>query len=219
MSTALGPTIADDVVLSFDINPGTLLQFLESRSEKGPRLKCFEGSVTLVSPGMSHETAAHRLDLLVLAICHELGIPLKAVASTTWFLPKGAGDTAYEADKSYFLRDVGPERIGTMPDLAIEVVVSHSASKALRAGSRLAIPELWVFEAKRGRLAFHRRIGRGKAKGTYRAEPRSRTFPSLSTADVLERLADPADSDITYLENCREWARQVLVPRARERAD
>ena len=51
MASTLVPTITPDNVISFEINPGTLLQFLETRAEGGPRLKCFEGSVTLVSPG------------------------------------------------------------------------------------------------------------------------------------------------------------------------
>ena len=55
MASTLVPTITPDTVISFEINPGTLLQFLETRAEGGPRLKCFEGSVTLVTPGMSHE--------------------------------------------------------------------------------------------------------------------------------------------------------------------
>ena len=57
MAPVLIPAIAPDTVMTFEINPGTLLQFLELRAEGGPRLKCFEGSVTLVSPGMPHETA------------------------------------------------------------------------------------------------------------------------------------------------------------------
>lgn len=221
MSTTVAPTLAltVDNVVSFDINPGTLLQFLQSRSEKGPRLKCFEGSVTLVSPGMSHETAAQRLEFLVLAVCRELDVPVQTLASTTWFLPKGAGDTAYEADKSYYLREIGPERAGTMPDLAIEVVVSHPAGKAIQAGAWLGIPELWVFEVNHGRLTFHHRTGRGKARAAYRAEPRSRAFPLLIPADVLERLADPVEDDFAFLENCRAWARQVLVRRSQNRAE
>ena len=50
MTSTLTSTIAPGSVVSFEINPGSLLRFLETRAEGGPRLKCFEGSVTLVSP-------------------------------------------------------------------------------------------------------------------------------------------------------------------------
>src|SRR4051794_18613170 len=102
MASTLTSTLVSDVVLSFEINPGTLLQFLATRAEGGPRLTCFEGSVTLVSPGMPHEVAAERLASLVLAISLQLRIDHSALASTTWTLPSGAGDTAYEADKAYY---------------------------------------------------------------------------------------------------------------------
>src|SRR3954449_12230089 len=103
MASTLAPTITPDIVMSFDINRVTLLQFLDTRAEGGPRLKCFEGSVTLVSPGMPHEVAGGRLSLLILAICLELRIKRKALESTTWKLPLGAGDTAYEADAAYYI--------------------------------------------------------------------------------------------------------------------
>src|SRR3954453_3171762 len=104
MAPTLTPTITPDIVLSFEINPGTLLQFLDSRAEGGPRLKCFEGSVTLVSPGMPHEVAGERLAGLVLGVCLELRIKHSPLASTPWTLPFGAGDTGYEADKAYHIQ-------------------------------------------------------------------------------------------------------------------
>jgi Uma2 family endonuclease len=192
----LARAIAPDTVLSFEINPGTLLKFLEARAEKGPRLKCFEGSVTLVSPGMPHERELDRLSSLVKAICFALRIKLSALRSTTWYLPLGVGDKENQP-----------------PDLAIEVVVSNPATKAMHAGAFLKIPELWVFDVPRRKLTFYHLVTRGKHQGTYRPSPRSRAFPVLTSADVLERLEDPEDDDIAFGENCREWARRVLVPR------
>jgi Uma2 family endonuclease len=215
MATTLAMTTTPDQVITFQINPGTLLEFLGARAEGGPRLKCFEGSVTLVSPGKSHETRGSRLDLLMLAVCLELGIRRESLESTTWMLPAGAGDTAYEADKAYYIQSQGTAKKHQPPDLAIEIVVSHSEKKALRAGAFLKIPELWVLDIPRRRLTFYHLTVRGKSKGTYRPEPRSRAFPVLTSAEVLERLDDPETEDIAFLENCRAWARRVLVPRRR----
>ena len=215
MASTLAPTITPDTVISFEINPGTLLQFLEARAEGGPRLKCFEGSVTLVTPGRSHESMGHRLDHLILAICLELGINHTGLASTTWTLPFGAGDTGYEADAAYYIQSHGEEKVNQPPDLAIEVVVSHSEKKALRAGAFLKIPEMWVLDIPRHRLTFYHLVVRGKQKGTYRPQPRSRAFPVLTSAEVLERLDDPETADRAFHENCRAWARRVLVPRLR----
>ena len=216
MATTLAPPITPDAVVSFEINPGMLLQFLEARADRnGPRLKCVEGSVTLVSPGKTHEDAGVRLSFVILAICLELRIKIRSLRSTTWTLPRGAGDTAYEADLAYDIESLGRPDEDHPPDLAVEVVVSNPATKAFRAGAILGIPELWVLEVP-GRLTFHHLATRGKFKGTYRPHPRSRAFPFLTPADILEPLDDPFEDDAAFLENCREWARRVLIPRVRD---
>jgi Uma2 family endonuclease len=215
VASALASTIAPDTEVTFQINPGTLLQFIDSRAEGGPRLKCFEGSVTLVSPGMPHEVKGRRLDYLILAVCLEFRIRYAGLASTTWTLPLGAGDTAYEADAAYYIQSHGTAKKHQPPDLAIEVVVSHSEEKALRAGAFLKIPEMWVLDIPRHRLTFYHLTVRGKQKGTYRPQPRSRALPVLTAAEVLERLDDPETDDTIFHENCRAWARRVLVPRKR----
>ena len=215
MASTLATAIAPDIVLSFEINPGTLLRFLASRAEGGPRLKCLERSVTLVSPGMPHETSGARVSLLILAICFVLRIRYTPLESTTWVLPRGAGDTAYEADAAFYIQSHGRAKPRQVPDLAIEIVVTNPATNALRAGAFLKIPELWILDIPGQRLTFYHLVSGGKEKGTYRPEPRSRAFPVLASVDVLERLEDPETDAVTFHENCRDWARRVLVPRLR----
>lgn len=215
MTTALATALTPDTVMSFEINPGTLNKFLEARAESGPRLKCYEGSVTLVSPGRPHETSGYRLTNLVLAVCLELGIEHTSLASTTWKLPKGAKDTAYEADQCYYIQSYGTAEEDQVPDLAIEVVVSHSEKKALLCGALLGIPEMWVIDVPHHRLTFYHLSRRGKHKGTYQPHARSRAFPFLNSAEVLEQLDAPAAGDTAFHQNCRAWAREVLVPRWR----
>jgi Uma2 family endonuclease len=217
MAATLAETFTPDRVVSFQIRPGTFRQFRDALAEGGPRLKCYEGSVTLVSPGRSHETAGGRLASLVLAICLELGIEHTALHSTTWELPEGdeVEGTAYEADQSYYVQSHGTAVEGQVPDLAIEVVVSNPETKALACGALLGIAELWVLYVPRRRLTFFHLMKRGKHKGTYRPQPRSRAFPFLLANEVLERLDDPVSGDTAFHENCRAWARRVLAPRRR----
>ncbi len=217
MASTFAPTIAPDTVVSFEIDPGTLLPFLETRPEGGARLKCVQGSVTLVSPGKPHETAGVRLASLVLAVCLELRIRHSSLSSTTWTLAFGAGDTAYEADQAYYIQSHGTAKDRQPPDLAVEIVVTNPERKALLAGAALGIAELWVLDVPRHRLTFHHLTTRGKNKGTYRTKATSRPFPVLTAPEVLERLDDPEPDDTTFHENCRAWARNALVPRSRAR--
>jgi Uma2 family endonuclease len=215
MVTVISSELTPDHVLSFEINPGTLLQFLETRAEGGPRLKCFEGSVTLVSPGKSHEQDLDRLSSLVLGMCWGLEIEPTPFRSTTWTLPAGLEDTAYEADAAYSIQSSGRAEENQPPDLAIEVVVSHPATKALRAGASLMIPELWVFDVPRRRLTFYLLATKGKHQGTYQPAPQSRAFPTLTAAEALELLDGPEAGPIAFMITCRDWTRRVLVPRIR----
>ena len=216
MATTIARAIAPDAVVSFEINPGTLHQLLQARVDRaGPRLECVEGSVTLVSPGMSHESTGYRLKFVIAAIFLELGIKHKGLQSTTWALPTGTGDTAHEPDDAYYIQSFGRAKEGRAPDLAVEVVVSNPAFNALRAGAILGIPELWVLDVP-GRLTFYHLATRGKHKGTYRPQAKSRAFPFLTAADVLERLNDPDEDDTVFQRNCHEWAGRVLAPRVRD---
>ena len=74
---------------------------------------------------------------------------------------------------------------------------------------------MWVLDQHRHRLTFYHLAVRGKQKGTYRSAPRSRALPALTSAEVLERLDDPETDNAAFYENCRTWAKTVLVPRSR----
>ena len=95
-------------------------------------------------------------------------------------------------------------------------MVSHPATKPLRAGAFLKIPELWVLDIPRHRLTFHHLATKRPVEGDLIAPAsRSRAFPFLTSSEVLERLDDPETGAIAFHENCRAWARRVLVPRLR----
>jgi Uma2 family endonuclease len=213
VAATLAPPFTPDKVVSFHIMPGTLGQWRATMAEGGPLIKCFEGSVTLVSPGGTHEIAGHRLMILILAICGVLKIPHTPLGSTYFSLPEGAKDSGYEPDEGFYIQSHATAAEGQAPDLAIEVVVSHSEKKALACGALLAIPEMWVLDIPRHRLTFYRLVRSGKHKGTYQPQPRSRAFPLLSSSDVLERLDDPERDAAAFHENCRNWVAEVLIPR------
>jgi Uma2 family endonuclease len=212
---AAAPAVTPDRVISFPIRPGTLPLFRDAMADGGPLIKCYQGELTLVSPGFSHETFCARLATLVVVLCAVLRIPIKQLRSTYFELPQGTEDSGYEPDEGYYVQSFGNAPEGHRPDLVVEIVVSHSERKALAVGLLLRIPEVWVLNVPRRTLVFHHLVTRGKNKGTYQRRPRSRAFPFLEAAEVMERLQDPVEDDAAFHENCREWAARVLLPRYR----
>jgi Uma2 family endonuclease len=207
---AAAPAVTPDRVISFPIRPGTLRLFRAAMADGGPLIKCYKGELTLVSRGLSHERSRARLAGLIFAVCAVLRVPIKPLGSSYF---EGGEDSGYEPDEGYYVQSFGNAPEGHRPDLVIDVVVSHSEREALANGLLLGIPEVWVLNVPRRTLVFHHLVRRGQDQGTYRPRPRSRPFPFLEAAEVMERLEDPVEDVAAFHENCREWAARVLLPR------
>ncbi len=207
--------VTPDRVISIPIQPGKLALFREMAPEGRARIKSFDGSLTLVSPGRPHELHRQKVGLLILTIGDVFGIPIQSLGSELFHLPEYAEDVAYEPDESYYIRNFGKATEGQAPDLALEVVVSHPADKALRCGAILGIGEMWVLDVARHKLTFFTLATRGKNKGMYQPKEKSRAFPFLTPDDVLGRLDEPQDDLVGYLRQCRAWVEDVLAPRVR----
>jgi Uma2 family endonuclease len=205
---------APDMVVTIPIRPGGLRLYMELAREGGPLVKCVPGSLTLVSPGRTHETSDRRLGILILAIGSVLEIPLLPLGSTFFSRSKDHPDYGYEPDESYLTGTLGKSE-DHRPDLAVEVVVTNPDKKAPANCALLGVPEVWVWNIPRKRLVFYHLVTRGKNKGQYVSNPRSRAFPSLEVGMVLERLSDPTEDGSTFDRNCRAWVAQVLAPLAR----
>lgn len=222
MVAGLETTYRPDNVVTLRVASDALGHFLDMVGgvvEGNPRLKCGDdGRMTFVSPGKTHEQAGRRLGMLVVAVSSVLEIPFSADGSTLYPVP-GTG-RGYIPDESYYLQRHGDARAGTAdvpPDLVIEIVVSHPATDALVDCALLGVPEVWVWDVPGESLTFHRLAARGKNKGRYVADPRSRVLPMLRADEVFERLGDPTDDAGRFDRNCRAWAERVLRPRWRAR--
>jgi hypothetical protein len=222
MAATLAATYAPDNVVTLHVVSDALAHYLDMVGgvvEGNPLLKCgAEGRMTLVSAGKSHEQADRRLGMLVVAVCSVLEIPFSADGSTL-YLVAGTG-RGYIPDESYYIQhhdEAAADATTTLapPDLVIEIVVSHPAADALADCALLGVPEVWVWDVPRGELTFHHLVTRGKNKGRYFIQPRSRALPMLHVIEVFERLCDPTTDAGQFDRDCRAWAEQVLVPRRR----
>ena len=212
------PALGIDMVTTLDVGPGGLDRYLELVGDRpGPRIKYRQGSLTLVSPSHIHETGAERVDGLVKAMCTELDIDYHATASTLYRRPDL--DSGIEADKTYYISNEPAVRgvtgdidltIDPSPDLAVEIVVTHSPAKSLAICQELGVPEVWLYWAKKGLIEFLHL----DAQGRYVAGAVSLSFPFLTPADaLLWTNASEDEPDNRWERRLRAWVRAELAPR------
>ena len=194
-----------------------LLEIQWKRSR--PQVIYSHGDAQLVSPSNIHERLGRRLGLFVMTVVVELDIPCEATGGTTFH--RHDLDAGVQPDESYYLAnhrliaakngrediclDVAPP-----PDLVIEVVHTHPATKALEILRRLGVPEVWVC-AKDG-LRF---LASGR-DGQYSESEESSSFPFLTSAEVFNWVARQGSASTTqWIQELRRWVQDVVVPRVR----
>jgi Uma2 family endonuclease len=171
-----------------------------------------------VSPGASHEALKERLAGLLETAFVALDIPFQPFGSVT--LKRGSKtQKGTEADSCYYLTNIdrvrGKNRLrmgfDPPPDLALEVVVTHPVSDALKVHSALGVREVWV--CKHSDLEFLVL----EADGHYTTCPTSRCLPIFSSAELApwvfrQDLAHEATVRRLFL----AWVSDVLAPRYEE---
>jgi Uma2 family endonuclease len=223
MATATTPAQAleargDQRVVLSNIGWKGYVTLLRVRGERPvPRMAYLDGSVSLVSPSFSHERLKELLGLFVMVLVEELDIPCIAAGSTTYHRRAKRGGV--EGDQTYYFTNL--DRIRGMtkislrrdppPDLAIEVVTTHSADEAVEIYRRFGVPEVWICDQDRLTILRLQQTGR------YSPSDRSPALPTLTSAEIHSWVGRTQDaSDTAWVKQLRRWAVDVLVPRYRE---
>ncbi len=149
----------------------------------GLRMTYLEGELEIMSPSRDHEGIKKMLARLLEMYAVECGVPLNGFGSTTF--RKRAKERGLEPDECY---SVGPFR--EVPDIAIEVVLSHGGIDKLEVYRGLGIPEVWFWED--GGLTVHWLEGE-----RYVPVPKSRFLPDLDIDQLLGFLATEGDQTAT----------------------
>ena len=185
---------------------------------RGLRMIYVDGSLTLLTLSRRHDWFAYQLDKIVMSVALGCGIEQEVAGSAT-FRREGK-KVGVEGDRTYYFGAhaeimSGPIDIDLStqppPDLAIEVEVTHAATKAIATYASLGVPEVWRFDARRRTLAF---LVLGE-DGSYRPAPRSRNLPLLAPEDVLAqlKLAEETNSFSRWFAQLNEWVRTTILPR------
>jgi Uma2 family endonuclease len=143
------------------------------------RLTYAEGELELMSPSPEHEESGALVGHLLAAYCDARGIDLFSKGSTTYRAE--ARKRGLEPDASFAF---GAYK--TVPDLAVEVVVSSPLLDKLDVYAGLGVPEVWVLSD--GSITIHRLVGE-----RYEPSTESGVLPGVDVA-TLASFVRPGES-------------------------
>jgi Uma2 family endonuclease len=191
------------------------LTMLRLRGERrAPKMIYLDGSVLLVSPSFPHEFLKKRFSAFVQEVVVGLKIPCIPTGSSTLRRQRKRGGV--EGDETYYLASasqiIGKRAIDLRtdppPDLAIEVVHTHSARAAVEVYRRLGVPEVWVCDGQELQVLVLQHDGR------YAEGEASAVFPFLKSAEIWEWIDQArSDAETQWMDELRQWVRETLLPR------
>ena len=135
----------------------------------GVRMTYLQGALEIMVPSAEHERSKTLIARLIEAYADFFGIDLNGFGSTTY--RRQAKERGLEPDECYVLGEAEKQ----VPDIAIEVVLSHGIDK-LEVYRGLGVPEVWSFE--RGRFTVYV-LERNGDEARYADHERSTLLPEL----------------------------------------
>ena len=182
-----------------------------------PQITYLEGDALLVSPSLQHEWMSNRLGPFVMEVVVGLDIPCVAIGQTTLHRRRKRGGVQpdasfYFANSAAIAAKKGKEdidlRVDPPPDLAIEVVHTHKAEKAIKVLESFSVPEVWVCDEASLRILV---LGEDRR---YREADRSVALPFLTGEEIHSWvIRDDCDTMTDWCRTLRQWVETVLVPR------
>ena len=104
----------------------------------GIRLAYFNGTIEILMPGRTHEFFKSMIGMLIELFCLKMAIEFEPTGSMT---QEREGEVSLEADESYCF---GTSK--SIPDLAIEVVLTSGGIDKLQRYQILGISEVWFWQ-------------------------------------------------------------------------
>ncbi|WP_295607419.1 Uma2 family endonuclease [uncultured Lamprocystis sp.] len=186
MPTVIDPPAATDNAVQRILLEGIPWQRFEQLSacfenSRAIRLTYLDGRLEIMSPiGPEHETRKMSIGYLLEAYLTAQGIRFYGRGG---FTLKQPGRAAGEPDQSYC---IGADK--SLPDLVIEVVITHEALSKFPLYQGLGIPEVWLW--RNGDLEVYLLEPDG-----YRRDTRSRLLPDLDLALLAAHARMPDQYD------------------------
>lgn len=162
----------------------------------GLHLTYLEGTLRLMSPSHKHEFTKEIIGSFLEAYFQESRLRYYPLGSTT--LRKEAKSRGVEPDKSYC---IGSDK--SIPDIAIEVVVTSGGIESLEVYKGLEVPEVWFWE--NNRFSLHRLRGED-----YEEITQSELLPDLDVNLLASYVTnpEPLEAVLEFRERIRQQVQQ-----------
>ncbi len=185
-----------------------------------PRMIYCEGRLIIMGKSRLHEWLADSLGTFVRYAAAWLGIECEPSGETTFRRQKS--DAGLEGDRTFHfganaIHMRGPKNVDLEvdppPDLAIEVVVTHSARHAMRAWGHLGVPEVWCFDAN----AWTCTIWKLDEAGSYLEAEHSQFLPMIERSEICEQMRAAHELGGTpWLLSLERWIESTVRGRVNE---
>lgn len=178
----------DQRIVLYGVTYEQYVQVADVFAERHIRFTYADGALEIMTPGADHGYAKGTIGRLVQLYALIRGIRIYAYGDLT--MRNALTEVGLMPDECYCVgadKDVGVDKdLGIskeVPDVAIEVVVSHRMKK-LSIYQRLGVAEVWVL--RHGMLQIHRLVD-----GSYTLTESSQFFPDLDFRELEEYIAMP----------------------------
>lgn len=207
---ANGKGFYDKVILLSGVSWRQYEQFLNDFEEKaGWHLAYDDGNLEIMPPLAEHETPSRTIDLIVYVYSTHFDLTIEALGSTTFrrkLKKKGVEPDAcfyvQSADKIIGKSDeLKPENY-PVPDVAVEIDVTHGSLDKFSIYAALDVPELWIYDGKN--VSFYQLAG-----NIYNKTETSLALPHLTAAVLTDFLTlSRAEGQTVALRRFREWLKK-----------
>ena len=197
-------------VLLHDVSWEEYTQMLRAFArQRSVRLTYDRGMLEIRTFHFRQYNSSRFLGRLISALTEEMNLPIAGGGSTT--LRRRRRQRGLEPDECFWIANEpgvrGRERLNLRidppPDLAVEVGVTRSSIDRMAIYAALGVPEVWRLDV--AGLTFHVL----QPDGHYTPSPLSRSFPTVTAADLagfLALLGRQEENEI--LRQFRAWVRQ-----------
>jgi len=150
------------------------------------RVTYLDGILEIVSPSIRHENIKTNLGMLLERFFYNKRIPFVPMGSSTF--KNRARKAGAQADECYCIGEAK-----SLPDLAIEVIVTSGSISKLEVYRRLGVREVWFWERYQFKL-YHLRDNAQTEQATV--FPNTYGYEQIKSSELLPQL------NITLLEQC-----------------